>query len=138
MPPPDGSAGSVTGLDDVLENLNKAIAKIKGDVIAGLLEAGLLIERESDKDLPVEFGNLKGSSYTRRHPTDPDAVQVGYTAAYAVFVHEATEEKLRGEPRPSGLGTYWNPGKSKFLENTIEENRLKILMVIAKRAEIRG
>ena len=47
------------------------------------------------------------------------SVLVGYTAAYALFVHENMEPKTLGQgiPRKSGLGVYWGPhGKPKFLE----------------------
>lgn len=49
---------------------------------------------------------------------DSGSVVVGYTAKYAVFVHENVEAKNIGKnvPRRSGLGTYWNPGGPKFLE----------------------
>lgn len=43
---------------------------------------------------------------------------VGYTAAYALWVHEMIE-KHRGEPRSGGKGNYWDPpgrGQPKFLE----------------------
>lgn len=47
-------------------------------------------------------------------------VVVGYTAAYALWVHEAVEMKLRGLPRRgSGKGFYWDPqgqAQAKFLE----------------------
>lgn len=49
------------------------------------------------------------------------SVIVGYTAAYALFVHENRERKLEGLPRPSGLGTYWNPGRPGFLLDVMHE-----------------
>jgi hypothetical protein len=38
-------------------------------------------------------------------------VVVGYSAAYAVYVHEIAEPTTLGKkvPRPSGLGHYWGP-----------------------------
>lgn len=51
------------------------------------------------------------------------AVIVGYTAPYALYVHENLEMKLAGKPRPSGLGVYWGPnGQPKFLEQPAREN----------------
>ena len=49
------------------------------------------------------------------------SVIVGYTARYAVYVHEDTEMKLRGKPRKGKghRGLYWDPqgqGQAKFLE----------------------
>lgn len=49
---------------------------------------------------------------------DADVVGlVGYTAAYAIWVHEMPNNDSFGTPRPSGLGVYWGPrGQPKFLE----------------------
>lgn len=128
---------TVEGFDRVQRNLNRKLAQIKGDARAGLLEAGLQIERVSNQRAPREYGNLVNSSYTRATPEDPDVVEVGYTAAYAPFVHEATAEKLKGEPRPSGLGTYWNPGRSEFLRSAVEDNVAKIVEIVRRRAEVK-
>jgi hypothetical protein len=51
------------------------------------------------------------------------SVLVGYEAAYALAVHEDVEMKLRGQPRPSGIGEYWGPhGQAKFLETPARRN----------------
>lgn len=55
---------------------------------------------------------------------------VGYTAKYAIYVHENMEMKLKGQPRPSGLGTYWNPGGPKFLERPARELRGELVKII--------
>ena len=47
------------------------------------------------------------------------SVITGYTANYALFVHENIEMKLAGQPRPKNRGLYWDPqgrGQAKFLE----------------------
>src|SRR5688572_32334240 len=50
------------------------------------------------------------------------SVLVGYTAEYALYVHENRERKLDGEPRPSGLGHYWGPkGRPGFLLDVMRE-----------------
>jgi len=52
------------------------------------------------------------------------SVVVGYRGvAYAVYVHENMEMKLKGQPRPSKRGRYWDPPGSgpKFLENPARE-----------------
>jgi hypothetical protein len=59
---------------------------------------------------------LRARAAQARKDSDANIV-VGFTAAAALYVHENTEEKLKGDPRPSGLGVYWGPhGQSKFLE----------------------
>ncbi len=58
-------------------------------------------------------------------------VAVGYTAAYALYVHENMEQKLLGQPRPSGLGTYWSPnGQPKFLEGPARELRPELAAIV--------
>lgn len=52
------------------------------------------------------------------------SVVVGYTAAYALPVHENIEMKLKGQPRPKGRGRYWDPqgrAQAKFLEQPARE-----------------
>lgn len=54
-----------------------------------LVRAGFYIQRESMKIVPVMTGALKASAYTRFTGTGlQTVVEVGYSAAYALFVHE--------------------------------------------------
>lgn len=124
----------VHGLDEIMRNLDHELEQIKGDARDGLLEAGIQIQGVSDRRIPVEYGNLRGSSYARFAPSDRDIVEVGYGAAYAPFVHYATSEKLRGQRRPSGLGVYWNPGRSLFLQSAVEDNLFHIVDIVRERA----
>lgn len=49
-------------------------------------------------------------------------VRVGFSAKYALYVHENTLMKLQGRPRASGRGVYWGPhGQAKFLEQPFRE-----------------
>lgn len=62
------------------------------------------------------------------------SVIVGYTAAYAIFVHENMEPKNLGasKPRPSGLGVFWGPSNygPKFLEGPAREYKDEIVKII--------
>jgi len=128
--------GKVVGLENVLKNLNEQIAGIESRSMAGLFEAGLKVEAVSNRKVPVHLDNLRAGSYTRKGSEDK-TVEIGYTAAYAVFVHENMEQKLKGQPRASGKGVYWGPsGQPKFLESTINENQKNILEIIRKRAAL--
>jgi len=52
------------------------------------------------------------------------SVVVGFTATYALYVHENMEMKLKGLPRPKGRGLYWDPqgiAGPKFLEGPARE-----------------
>jgi hypothetical protein len=130
-------SGSVTGFDEVMKNLNKEISGIKNRSFAGLLEAGLKIEAGSNERAPSEYGDLRGSSYTRKSRDGSLSVEVGYTASYAAFVHENLEMRLKGELRPSGLGKYWGPkGENKFLEKTVKLNEANIIRIVQHHASV--
>jgi hypothetical protein len=121
----------------VLDNLNHAVENIKGQTVGGLLAGGLIVQREAQKHVPVEYGNLRGSAYTRRAMDNSLAVEIGFTANYAIFVHENLNIKHAGEPRPSGLGVFWGPqGEPKFLEHALTNKHAEILDAIVKRAKI--
>lgn len=120
----------------VLGNLNKEIDAIEGRTRAGMLAAGLVIERESNQHVPREYGNLVNSSYVRKGMDDPDTVEIGYGASYAVYVHENVEPKHAGEKRPSGLGEYWGPhGEPRFLTNAVDRMSDEVLRIIASYAK---
>ena len=86
--------------------------------------AGLLIQRESQKIVPVDTGNLKNGARTRAEGRGFDTkVTVSYQAAYAVFVHE-------------DLNATHKKGKTaKFLERAVKENYRKIRQTV--RDEVR-
>lgn len=98
---------------------------------AGLLAGALVIEAESKRRVPREYGNLIGSAYTRKNPNNEFSVQIGYAAAYALWVHENIEMKLKGKPRPSGLGVYWGPkGQSQYLSSALADKRAEAIKVL--------
>lgn len=61
------------------------------------------------------------------------SVVVGFTAFYALFVHENLEMKLAGLPRPKGRGQYWDPqgrAQAKFLEEPFRTMRGELLKTV--------
>lgn len=111
----------MTTLSIKVQGINEAVSAVMqmGELTAegvarGLMAAGLLIQRRAMMKTPVEYGFLRASAFTRID-RDQLEVEVGFSANYAIYVHALTAEKLRGQPRRSGLGTYWNPGESEFL-----------------------
>jgi hypothetical protein len=66
--------------------------------------------------------NVAAKKYANSDGKIP-SVSVGYTAAYAVYVHENIEMKWKGLPRPKPKhGVYWGPhGQAKFLEQPARE-----------------
>lgn len=111
----------IDGVKDVIENMRKAKKeKIKG-LVVGLKRGGLFLQRESQKVVPVDTGKLRASAYTRAEGLGlQTVVRVGYTAEYAIYVHE-------------NLNARHKPGKiAKFLEKPARENKDKIKAIILK------
>lgn len=128
----------VTGQQKVLANLNKEIKGIKNRTLDGLLAGGLIILRESNEHVPVEHGFLRASGYARKAKDNRQAVEIGYTSRYAVFVHESVEEILRGKPRQSGIGVYWGPkGHSQFLLRAVTSKQDDVLKAVRLRARVK-
>jgi hypothetical protein len=92
-----------------LGNLKGRLAKIRSKhekgLERGLVKCGLLLQRTSQKIVPVDTGNLRASAFTRKEPIASQIiVTVGYTASYAIYVHEILTNRHK-------------PGKqAKFLE----------------------
>jgi len=59
-----------------------------------------------------------------KHLETPNAVKgesviVGYSAGYALWVHESVDMVLKGKPRGKGRGNFWDPqgkAQAKYLE----------------------
>jgi hypothetical protein len=101
------------------------------EVVGSLRELCQKIQRNSDQRVPVEYGNLRASSFLEQDikPGHGGAFEVGYTSSYAVYVHENLEMKWEGMPRRSGIGVYWGPhGENKFLEKAFHEETEKLHM----------
>jgi hypothetical protein len=127
----------IQGVKEIVFNLGKQIRGNEQKLARALKKAGLFIQRESQKRVPVEFGVLKASAFTRAfqlgNRTD---VVVGYTAPYALWVHEKVLMKLKGQPRrpsPPHKGRYWDPqgkAEARFLENVVNQKQQDIIQII--------
>jgi len=80
-----------------IEGLNKFRSKLKNltyrsgpAVERGLKRGALQIFREAQQEVPVDEGNLKGSGFVRQTAGRGLSAEftIGYTASYAVYVHE--------------------------------------------------
>lgn len=122
----------IKGMEQFKKNLNRHRSDAARGFHVGLKKGGLLLQAESMKMVPVDTGNLKASAFTRASGTGfRTNVRVGYTAAYAVYVHEAPM-KLQGQRRKGkqAKGAYWDPqgrASNKFLERPYREKRKEIL-----------
>lgn len=128
----------LSGLATVMKNLNKEVADIEDRTMAGMLAAGFDILRLAQQRVPREYGVLMNSGYCRPAQNVPNAVEIGFSAEYAVYVHENMQQKLAGKPRPSGLGVYWGPaGRPKFLESAVTDLHDKTLDTIQSYARVK-
>jgi hypothetical protein len=122
----------IKGLDIVLSNLNREIQLIKDRSMVGLGEAAMLVLADVEKTpplIPVDTGNLRNSKFTT--PIPPNGLEFGYTANYAIYVHEMMESS-------TGKKINWSRPDSgpKFLEASLKRNTKEILEVIAKNVKI--
>ena len=120
----------IEGLDELNRALAKMVPEVTKEAEAGIFAGGFIIQAEAQKNAPREYGDLARSAYNRKRQ---GGTEVGFDAAYALYVHENMEQKLKGQPRPSGLGTYWNPGGPKFLERAVNEKAKDVLDEVARR-----
>ena len=113
----------VIGTKSVVRNLKRRGVIVGKGTATGLKQAGLFLQRESQLVVPVQLGNLKNSAYTRaRGQGFTTVVRVGYTAGYAIYVHE-------------DMNARHNPGQTaKFLQRPAREKRSEILRLIAMKA----
>jgi hypothetical protein len=89
---------------------------------AGLKKGGLFLQRESQKIVPVQYGILRASAFTRAEGEGKDFfVRVGYTAQYAIFVHE-------------NLDSHHEVGQAKFLEAPAREKTSQLIAIIRAEA----
>jgi hypothetical protein len=85
---------NIKGADAIVSKCDRYPAELAAGVHRGLVKAGLALLRASQKIVPVDTGNLRSSGFTRAEGTGwQTKVSVGYTASYAVFVHENLENR---------------------------------------------
>lgn len=141
---PGKTTVEITGQGIIVKNLKTSHAKLGDAFSQGLKLAGLALQAESQLLVPVEFGVLKGSAYTRALGKSwSTEVYIGYTAAYAAYVHEQVGMVLRGQqrvPSPPHIGRYWDPqgkAQAKFLEapfRRFKPTAYKIIATTIKKA----
>lgn len=116
---------TISGVNKVLNNLNKEVLGMRNRSRAGMRTVGFMVKATSLSLTPVDTGNLRGGAYMRSYDTpDGPGAEIGYTAAYAVFVHERTELHHK------------SPTQSKFLEEALKRDEKRILEIIRKTAKV--
>jgi len=120
------------GVKGLIRKLKKQHTIMQKRAAQGLKKSGLYLQRESQKIVPVDKGVLHNTAFTRqiKGGENPE-VAVGYTAAYALYVHEDMEalhgaDFNQAHAKEIAAGTQHNRGakqQAKFLEKPFREKR---------------
>jgi hypothetical protein len=126
---------NLVGLDEVITNLEKQFKMHEQGCERGLVRAGLLIQRDAQKRVPVEYGELKRHIGSNKVSGNGffTIVRIDSLALYSLWVHEMINPKTMGMgvERPSGLGVFWGPhGQPKFLENAAQSNKVEAVAIV--------
>jgi hypothetical protein len=115
---------TVTGLGDVSKRLKASSKKAQKGLRSGMILAGSLLQRESQKIVPIDKDVLRPSAFTRAEKEGGrDVVTVGYEANYAIFVHEDTTAQH-------------DPGQeAKFLTGPLKKKKKRMLEIIKENVE---
>lgn len=139
----------VTGVGEILKNLSRADKILGRRLERGLKKAGKFLLRETMAIVPVQFGDLKGSAFTRNVGGSgfrADIV-VGYSAetGYAIYVHENLEaahgkefnikhaEEIASASTSAQKRVWFERGENqqaKFLEEPARKKRREIIRII--------
>ena len=112
-----------------IQRVKSAIRLKLGDAATGKTEAAIYAVLSQGAAVaatmtPADTGTLVNSQYApqiERGANGKTTGSVGYTAAYAGAVHDATGA-LKGQDRPSGNGQFWDPsGEPGFLDKGFEQ-----------------
>lgn len=114
----------ISGVAAMITKMGALDKKTEAGLHRGLVRAGFRLQRESQLVVPIDTANLKGSAFTRNiggHGGKADIV-VGYTAEYAIYVHEIVEAQHK-------------EGKqAKYLEEPARVHRDTLLKIIGEAA----
>ena len=144
----------MTGIKSVLAKLNKATDDYSRNIRRGLVKGGLHLQAKSQEIVPKQLGVLSASAFTRDigNALHPDII-VGYTADYAVFVHEDLEKRhgqafnqyyateianAEGTSSGTAKGGLFNRGENqqaKFLEKPARDERGAIFAIIQRESK---
>lgn len=134
----------VERLKEVLAAMRKMRARHAKGFERGVKKGGLFLQRKSMEIVPVETGNLRATAFTRTEGSGFNTVvYVGYTAFYAIYVHEDLELRHGNEynvyhAEEIALGILSDRGpnqQAKFLEQPLRMYRNQIVRTIVVEAQ---
>lgn len=109
----------------IIGALRIRVKRVGTGVRKGLLAAGELAKRESQKTTPFRTGLLRSSHIV--HPVrggNMPAVDISVKTKYAIYVHENLDARHK------------SPTRAKFLERAVRENQNRIISIIRKHAKV--
>ena len=141
---------SITGIASTSARLRAAGRARIAMMTEGLKKAGAYLLAEANRIVPVDYGNLKASGAVRvtGEGTSHVVVEVYYTAAYAIFVHEVPggatwgvshgqdfnvkhAKELAMHPTTGPFRHYRGPDQVyKWLEKTYRDKRNDMIAII--------
>ncbi|WP_336707647.1 MULTISPECIES: HK97 gp10 family phage protein [unclassified Cedecea] len=124
----------VKGVSQAKQKLDALLGEVQGRKVGRAIKSALfIIGADAATMTPIDTSYLVNSQYQELLVNGTRVTgRVGYSANYAVYVHEASG-KFRGRPRANGSGNYWDPsGEPKFLEKAFKDNSDKVDAIIRK------
>ncbi|MGE5947738.1 HK97 gp10 family phage protein [Klebsiella pneumoniae] len=127
----------IRGIEQAKRNLDRIIGDIQGrKAVRAIRSALLIVSPEAARMTPVAKSSVLINSQFQEVMVNGTRItgRVGYSANYAVYVHEA-KGTLKGKPRPAsnGGGNYWDPaGEPQFLKKAGDEMRNAVDAAIKK------
>lgn len=109
------------GVEAIIKALRRKRKEHAKGMQVGLKKAGLFLQRESQKIVPIDTGALRNSANTRAEGEGlSTVVYVTYGMDYAIYVHE-------------DLQAAHAPGKqAKYLEQPAREKRAEMREIVRK------
>lgn len=115
----------------IVNNMPRFVDAAQRKLARSMTQALILGGSEAASMTPIDTSTLINSQFN-----DVDSVggkivgTVGYTAEYALAVHEA-KGTMKGKPRENGQGNYWDPtGEPQFLKKGFEQAEPHIKAVL--------
>ncbi|VEB97273.1 Uncharacterised protein [Cedecea lapagei] len=124
----------VKGVSQAKQKLDALLGEVQGRKVGRAIKSALfIIGADAATMTPIDTSYLVNSQYQELLVNGTRVTgRVGYSANYAVYVHEASG-KLKGRPRANGSGNHWDPsGEPKFLEKAFKDNADKVSAIIRK------
>lgn len=134
---------NVRGFRMVRRKVQNYLNESTFNIAEGVKEGAMLIKRTAQSKTPIVTGNLKASAYAASFMTSigPGA-EIGYTSIYAPAVHENPNAGKKGGLNSSSgekqkSRVYSSKGEDRFLQKGTDENIMKVLLIIQKKAQFK-